>query len=197
MFNKAYEQIQTKYYKNRTLKYLFIDSAIIQNINCSEQIDFHYKIKTKKTLKLSIICDNNYSINNHILSNPKKHDVEFILPLLNKNKIPLKKTSFLIGDKGYISKKIKKKLKRKGINLITPLRKNQKNAKKINKKNKKLLDKRFKVEAVFSILKKTYRRLQLIVDRKLTNYCTFLMMAITCQFIKKTHSEGILNIINK
>jgi hypothetical protein len=27
-------------------------------------------------------------------------------PLLNKNKIPLKKTSYLIGDKGYMSTKI-------------------------------------------------------------------------------------------
>ena len=78
-----------------------------------------------------------------------------------------------------------------GLKLITPLRKNQKNAKQINKKNKKILKKRFKVEALFAMLKKTYKRLQLVVDRKLINYNTFLIMATTCQFIKKNRNDKL------
>ena len=142
-------------------------------------------MKTKRTLKLSVICDNNYVVNSSILSDPRKHDSSFTIPLIKQTKIPLKKDPCLIGDKGYISKKNKKKLKIKGIKLITPLRKNQKNAKKINNKNKNILKKRFKIEALFAILKRTYKRLQLIYDRNIENYKTFLMMAITCQFIKQ------------
>lgn len=185
IFETAFNNMQNKYYKNRTFKYLFIDSTIIQNYNCSESINFHYKMKTKKTLKLSVICDNNYVINSSILSDPKKHDSSFTIPLIKKSKMSLKKISYLVGDKGYISKKNKNKLKIKKINLITPLKKNQKNAKKINSKNKNILKKRFKVEALFAILKRTYKRLQLIYDRNIDNYKTFLMMAITCQFIKQ------------
>ena len=191
IFNEALKRMQSIYYKNRTFKYLFIDSAIIQNINCTELINYHYKIKTKKTIKLSIICDNNYVVHSHILSEPKKHDSKFILPLIKRKKIPLKKFPYLVGDKGYISKKNKYKLKKMGLKLVTPLRKNQKNAKQINKKNKKILKKRFKVEALFAILKKTYKRLQLVVDRKIINYNTFLIMAITCQFIKKNRNDKL------
>ena len=102
------------------------------------KLKFIFKIKTKKTIKLSIICDNNYVVNNYIISEPKKHDSKFVLPLIKNKKIPLKKFPYLVKDKGYISKKNKRKLKKMGLTLITPLRKNQKNTKQINKKNKKI-----------------------------------------------------------
>ena len=71
------------------------------------------------------------------------------IPLVNKLNINLKKKSCLIGDKGYISKKIKKQLKRKDIILVTPYRKNQK-YKHYIKNYKQLAKLRFKVEVVFS-----------------------------------------------
>jgi hypothetical protein len=88
----------------------------------------------------------------------------------------------LVGDKGYINKCIKHRLfkNNKLIKLITPLIKNQRG----HKKNKHTLKKRFKVEAVFGIIKRTYKRLQLIYDRNIKNYETFLIMALTCQFLK-------------
>ena len=54
VFSNALNNMQLKYYKNRTFKYLFIDSAIIQNYNCNESINYYYKMKTKKNNK--IIC---------------------------------------------------------------------------------------------------------------------------------------------
>lgn len=188
IFKKAHEKLKLIYNKRRTIKYLFIDSAIIQNMNCSDKnkINYHYKMKTKKTTKLSIICDNNYVVNSFEISSPKIHDSRLTKPLIKKIICKLKTKPKLIGDKGYISKRLKHKLikNKKRIQLITPLRKNQKNSKKINKKNKRILNKRFKVEVLFGILKRTYKRLQLIFDRCMKNYETFFIMASTCQFIK-------------
>lgn len=184
VFDIAFEHMREKYYKHRTFKYLFIDSAILQNMNCSDFIDFHYKMKTKKTLKLSIICDNNYTVSSYSISNPKIHDSKFTVPLMKQSKAPLKKRACLVGDKGYISKDAYKKLQKKGVKLVTPLKKNQKKSKEKNEKNKKLLKARGKVEHTFTILKKSYKRLQLIFDRIIVNFNTFLLMAFTCQFIR-------------
>lgn len=185
VFNEAYNILKYEYQKHRSIKYMYIDSSIIQNMNCSERINFHYKMKTKKTIKLSIICDNNYTVSSHKLSDPKIHDSKLTEILVKHVDCHFKNKPYLIGDKGYINKSTKRKLlKRKHkFKLITPLRNNQKNCVNINKKNKKLLNKRFKVESLFSILKRRYKRLQMVYDRLLKNYETFLYMALTCQFI--------------
>jgi len=184
VFKKAYTKLKYMYNKNRSIKYLFIDSAIIQNMNCSNKnkINYHYKMKTKKTTKLSIICDNNYTICSYDISNPKIHDNKLTKPLVKK--LECKAKPILVGDKGYINKHLKLFKNKRKIKLVTPLRKNQKNSKRINHKNKKTLIKRFKVEVLFGILKRTYKRLQLIYDRSMKNYETFLIMAFTCQFMK-------------
>ncbi len=146
IFNEAHNQLFKLYNTNKTLKYLYIDSSIIQNMNCSDKkINFHYKMKTKKSIKLSIICDNNYTINSHVISNPKIHDSKLTKQLTNNIKCKLKKKSKIIGDKGYINKNIKLIKDKRKIKLITPLRKNQKNSKIINKKNKKLLRNRCRI----------------------------------------------------
>jgi len=144
-------------------------------------------MKTKKTIKLSLVCDNDYSIISHIISKPNKHDCKFIEALVSLKTIKTKKKSYLVGDKGYISKKTKQVLKRKGINLITPLRSNQKNCKKINEQNKKYMRNRFKIESTIGHLKRSYKRLQLIYDRNIDNFETFLIMGISCQLIKKIY----------
>ena len=182
IFIEAYKQLFKLYNSNKTIKYLYIDSAIIQNMNCSDnKIHFHYKMKTKKSIKLSIICDNNYTVNSYVITNPKIHDSKLTKQLTDNLKCKLKRKSKLIGDKGYINKNIKLIKNRQKIKLVTPLR--------INQKNKKLLRNRFKVESLFGILKRTCRRLQLINDRLLINYETFLIMAITCQLIRTIYKN--------
>ena len=67
IFDYAYSKLFKMYSNNRTFKHLFIDSSIIENFNCSdkEYIDFCYKMKTKKTTKLSLICDHYVAIMFH------------------------------------------------------------------------------------------------------------------------------------
>ena len=184
IFKKAFEKMFLLYSKNRTFKQLFIDSTCIQNMNCSSEICKYYcKIKSKKQIKLSIICDNNNVPVSHEIHNPQIHDSKMIKPLIKKLEVNLKKNSNLIGDKGYITKQRKYMRKGKSIKLIVEPRKNQK--KTMSNKDKKIYKLRYKVEQTFSHLKRSYKRINVVTDRKIINYETFIIMAITCQFIRK------------
>ena len=52
------------------------------------------------------------------------------------------------------------------------------------KKEKKLLKKRYLVENCFASIKNSYKRIRHIYDRKIKNYKTFFIMALTCQLIR-------------
>ncbi|MBJ8025733.1 IS982 family transposase [Bacillus cereus] len=83
----------------------------------------------------------------YVVSSPKIHDVQLLETLVNEAPIP-----HILGDKGYISGSIQDKLAQKGVTVTTPLRKNMKNADKIDYI---LLGKRRKkIETVFSSLEK-------------------------------------------
>ena len=183
VFTIAYNELLQKYNKKRIIKILHIDSTVIKNDNCKDDItDFYYKIKTKQQIKLSAICDNNNVIHATEFSNPIKHDSTFIKPLIAKLEVNLNKNSVLVGDKGYITKKHMYMKNKKNIRLVVPKRKNQK--KYQTETDKKLQKQRYKIEQTFSILKRTYRRLNTVEDRLLVNYETFLIMALSCQFLK-------------
>lgn len=187
IFKLAYEQMFSLYAKNKKFKNLFIDSTCIQNINCSNIfVSYYHKIKSKKQIKVSIISTDKNIPLCYDITNPKVHDSN-IEPIITKlRKIPnikFAKNAKLIGDKGYIRKKKNYNIKNVRTTLITPKRKNQKS--RNNKKTKKILKKRYVVEQTFSHLKRSYKRLQMVYDRNLENYETFLLMALTCQLIRK------------
>jgi IS5 family transposase len=69
-------------------------------------------------LKLHILTDKNGKFQNGMITGAKVHDVKALEDLLFSN------IKTIIGDKGYISKKLKERLAKKGIKLITPSRKN-------------------------------------------------------------------------
>ena len=184
IFKMTYEELFKRYCEKRCFKNLFIDSTIIENSNCGELVGTYYKIKTKKQLKVSVICDSNKVPLSYTITKPSVHDVKQINPLIKQLKINLKRNTKLIGDKGYIARK--KYYSRRNIRLISPKRKNQKT--KTNKKHKGLLKLRFVVEKLFSDLKRTYKRLKLVCERKLDNFVCFLLMAFSCQIIRADHN---------
>jgi hypothetical protein len=193
IFNTAYQILINKFYKNNKIKTLFTDSFCVQNINCSdEKLSKYYKMPGKNQIKVSIISTfNNLPISTSI-DKPTKHDSVIFPKLVNnlrKTNIQIDNNCNIGADKGYISKKKQYFIKNKKVNLITPKRKNQK--KRTNKKNKNFLKGRYSVEQTNSHLKLVYKRLQLIYDRKLENYETFLIMALTCQFIRKSENMKI------
>ncbi|EOO60518.1 hypothetical protein IKE_05965 [Bacillus cereus VD196] len=83
----------------------------------------------------------------YVVSSPKIHDVQLLETLVNEAPIP-----HILGDKGYISGSVQDKLAQKGVTMTTPLRKNMKNADKID--DILLGKRRKKIETVFSSLEK-------------------------------------------
>ena len=185
IFDDLNNEFKEIYFKNRSFKILSIDSTVIENNNCSDNmIDFYYKIKAKKQLKLSVISTNNLIPLSYEISNPKHHDCTFIEPLINKlDTRNIKNKCVLLGDKGYIYNRHIFKINGKRIKLITSKRKNQK---KNTKNDEKMLNKnRFSVESFFSSLKRTYKRLSKVYERNINNFKIFLTMALSCQVLRK------------
>lgn len=186
VFMITYNRLMKRYGNKRIFKNLFIDSTIIQNFNCSDEVLKHYyKIISKKQLKLHIISDCNHVIHSMNVTSPTVSDNKQIATLVNGLQYKTRKNCKLIGDKGYITttKKYKK------FTLITPFRKNQKSRITKNKRhhtkiNKLLLRKRVSVEYTFNHLKRTYKALSRITQRKLSNFICFVYMASTCQIIR-------------
>ncbi|MEC5308365.1 IS982 family transposase [Bacillus thuringiensis] len=83
----------------------------------------------------------------YVVSSPKIHDVQLLETLVSEAPV-----SHILGDKGYISGSIQEKIARKGVTVSTPLRKNMKDADKIN--DTLLGKRRKKIETVFSSLER-------------------------------------------
>jgi len=89
-------------------------------------VDYYYKIKSKKQLKLSVIATNTLIPLSFEISDPKRHDSSFIEPLINKlDTSNIRNKCVLLGDKGYIFAKKAFKINNKRIKLITSKRRNQ------------------------------------------------------------------------
>jgi transposase len=134
----------------------FIDTTILRNMCGTEDISYNYKIKSKNGTKISIIVNSiGIPLSFHV-ANSNIHDVSLILPNFNKIDKNIKIKN-LIGDKGYISNKIKKYFKEKhDINFIYSEKNNTKN--KNTEEENKLMKNRMIVENTFSWITQ-YRRL--------------------------------------
>jgi transposase len=97
-----------------------------------------------------------------------QHDASTIESSIELLKLKNKQIN-LVGDKGYIkNKKFRKKLKRKKITLITPIRCNQKNN-YLTVEEKELLKQRSLVEHVFMRLK-MIKRVHVRYDRLIDSF---------------------------
>ena len=133
------------------LKDLYIDSTMIKNIKGTEFLGTNHYDRNRKGNKVSIVVTKNGIPLGMSLSTSNIHDINLVEDTLDDIKIKIV-GSRLGGDKGYISKKLKDKLKNeKDITLITNLRNNSKENLNIEEKN--FLKKRHIVENTFSWLK--------------------------------------------
>ena len=192
VFNKAYNSLFKLYKHKYNIKNLYIDSTVIGNSSGSLKFGYNIKIKNKKSIKITAIVDDNKVP--HLLkvtpSNP--HDSKIMEDIINDNNINNGKTTGstnpagciapvnLIGYwkyKGYIksTEYINNINKKYNINLITPDRKNTIN-KKLLTDNHIHLKKRYIVENFFCLLKKTYKRINIINDKLIDNYNNYLYL---------------------
>jgi len=183
-----FEQFYLTHYKKYKKEFgehqnFFIDSTVVKNGNNSKDVGYSPKIKSKKSIKLSIICDDNKVVHDIHISKSHVHDSKLILPVL-KNVIKTNKKINLIGDLGYLSNKnTLNKLKQKKVRLVTPIRKNMKKS-KLTKKDEKLLKKRYVVEHVFAYLKRSTKKINIIYERNIQNYLSWLYIANTINILK-------------
>jgi transposase len=89
---------------------------------------------------------------------------------------PKKRPLRLIGDKGYDSDPLRKRLKELKIDLIVPHRKNRTKAKVQDGRKLKRYRKRWKIERTFSWFN-NFRRLVVRYERLLTTYRGFFHLA--------------------
>jgi transposase len=88
---------------------------------------------------------------------------------------PRKKPVRIIADKGYDSDPLRRRLKRRGIELICPNRSNRRRATQDGRKLRRYR-RRYKVERTFAWLSH-FRRLVVRWDRSLTIYSAFFHVA--------------------
>ena len=89
---------------------------------------------------------------------------------------PKKRPLRLIGDKGYDSDPLRKRLKELKIDLIVPHRKNRTKAKAQDGRKLKRYRKRWKIERTFSQFN-NFRRLVVRYERLITTYRGFFHLA--------------------
>lgn len=182
IFEDAFNQ-SIKYQNNRRnnedVSILCIDSTNIINKYGSELVAYNGADKKKRITKINIVCDNDQRILCINAMEGNEHDIKGVLPCIETIKKTFKyKKIKLLGDKAYISKDIRSKLKKHKIDLITY---SKINSKTHNSPSEiKLLKNRSKVECVINKIKK-YNRVQIRRDRKKDTYLTFIYIAcITC-----------------
>jgi hypothetical protein len=175
IFDKAYNILFQIYKKKYNIKNLYIDSTVISNTSGSLKFGYNIKIKNKKSIKITAIVDDNKIPHLLKVTSSNPHDAKIMEDILNENNI---KNINLIGDKGYIKSDIyvDKINKEFNINLITPNRINSVNKNLLNNEYKKYLKKRYIVENFFCLLKKTYKRINIINDKLIHNYNNFLYL---------------------
>jgi transposase len=166
--------LQHRYITYKQINNSYIDSTMVRNKQGIECIGMNYSDKFKNGTKTSVITTQNGIPISLVCVPSNIHDVNTVEDTIYTSILNLKNKK-LGGDKGYISKSLKDKLKTtKNIDLITDHKTNTKN--KNNKKNKIFLKKRYIIENLFSWLKNN-KRVQLRYDKSIQNYQQFTYLS--------------------
>ena len=153
---------------------VYIDSAIIRNIGGIEDISYNHKIKSKRGTKVSIIVNSKgIPISIHVV-NSNHHDVSLVLP--NYYKINKRtKINKIVGDKGYMSSKLKEyMLNKHQIDYLYPDKKNTLNP--MTNEDKLIVKSRSINEHSFSWMTQ-YRRLTCRFEKYTKAFLGFIQIA--------------------
>lgn len=196
IFHNSYIGLLKKYFRKtpaKKLRFIYTDTTIIHNINGSDKMKRNKYVKNKKVMKVSLITDINgipFSIktisgntNDARILNDQLNDPFYIdLNEYSKNE------KFFLADKGYDSLNLRKKLTENNfIPIIAFNKRNTKDPKKLKTltpKQKKMYKRRIKIEMVFGLLKRSYKRVRVRYDKYSTNYDSFLFLAFNMILFK-------------
>ena len=131
----AYIIIKNDYCHKKQFKEFYMDTFVVKNSNAHKYVDYYYKMKSKKQMKIAIISNNDNVIMSYdICESPKIHDSKTIDPLIEKLDSKTIKSKILIAaDKGFIRKKKKYRKNGKHCELVVPKKKIKNNIRKNQK----------------------------------------------------------------
>ena len=203
IFINVYKQLLGEYFqKNITskLKCQLTDTSFIYNMNGSEKIGRNKYFKNKKCTKLSCITDIHGIPMSVLIDSGNTHDVLFINEHLNnmyvitnarKYKNHNRYKQYMLADKAYDSKNIRKELENVGyIPIIDYNKRNTKDTTKLRQLTKKeqiIYVNRIKVENLFCYIKKN-KRILIREDRKASSYLNHVHIALIEQLFRKMFS---------
>ena len=194
VYQQLYEVNLKKYIKKnkKELNILSMDSTFIQNKNGKEKIGRNVFYKNKKGIKVTTIVDTKGVPIKVSINKGNRHDAKIAPKILKQletnrlgnNKIINKYTKYVLADKGYESKKIRRLIKRKNYKPIIGRRKNNKNKKYITKKNLEIYKKRIIVENCFAWIR-MYPKIDKMYEKTIKSYRGLLLLAISIIIFKK------------
>lgn len=196
IFKNTYIELLNKYVKKspkKNLTSILSDTSTIYNKYNIDIAKRNAYFKNKRVIKISAnTLKSGIPLNIQIYSG-NKNDINILDKQLDdgfyvdyqlNNNVKI----YFLADKGYDSKKLKDKIKRKGyIPIIDYNIRNTKDSNKIKeltKEEKEIYKNRIRVENLFAKLKMHYNRLNLVNEKKIVNYESFLFLAL-CFIISK------------
>jgi len=172
---------KAKYLNQSSYRNLYIDSSMIKNIKGSDGVGTNHYDRGRKGSKISIVVTQEGIPLGITLSGSHIHDIRLVEDLVDKITVKVI-GSRLIGDKGYNSRRLKTRLANKGIDLIYPFKRNQREEN--TESERQLLRSRNIVENVFS-WQQNNRHIRLRYDRYLINYESFYYIGLMALIDKK------------
>ena len=169
------------------IKNLYIDCSMIKNVGGVEKIGVNHYDRYRNGSKVSVIVTSKGIPLGLKMTSSNIHDLDLVED--NIKDISIKVIgSRLIGDKGYISSSLKRRLRRdKNIKLIHPYRSNQNRS--LTSFEKNLLKRRHIVENTFSWLK-SKRKLKLRQEKKIKYFEEFWYLGLLDITINKIRIEN-------
>ena len=185
VFKLAYELFLKDICRNNNVNItnFLIDSKNIQNMNgtCKEA-EYAHKIKSKRSIKLTAIVNENKIPFAFVISKGNKHDSKITIEAINSFIIPVGFCKYneinLVGDSAYQNKKHIKECKDKfGINLLVKPRKNAKEKPVFTEKQEIVIEKRAYIEHFFSDISRNYAQVCMKYASTISRYLSFVFMA--------------------
>src|ERR1700722_464303 len=105
LFSRIHKIMLRRYNKEKPVKDLFMDSTILINQNCTENLGYCRKYKNKKTIKLNVIVDENKIPISHEFIKSNISDSQLIESTIDSSIVNINGTYrnpvYLTADKGY------------------------------------------------------------------------------------------------
>lgn len=158
------------FYEHKSkLETFFIDATFVRSICGGDQIGL---TKMEKGSKIMAIVDDKSVPVAAIATSAQPHEISLVSETLDDCPI-VDKVKCLVGDKAYDSDLHDAELRKKGINLIAPHKRNRKRAKTQDGRSLRKYSRRWVVERFFAWMKPA-RRLLVRFDKKISVFQAFL-----------------------